>query len=1058
MTGCIVVRFASDSPTSDIDGRTPKGRGKRGRTCVNATRSDMNSSDRKLRSNRCATGKSTTGQSSGGSGSPVRSEPGGTMPPKRPRGVEAAPASASNSDGSRANSKSSRSDSRTSNAEFDTANGDSLIECPAPNCNKKYRHTNGLRYHQSRAHPDMVIVNDEDDNNEDVDGSAKSTDSEQQRPSGKFSRPKITADDADSVSDGDIWQASTNEVLGSAGSVDGGQPVSDSAKFEKKSKSKTKALAAGLGSESQEAPASPSCQKPVLSKSSTDETPSREKPKHRKKDRDRDRVKEVPSVVVENASDSTVKLCAASVERLESTANESLDMSVVKQPKPHLDSISHSETLPVSEEGMVPEAASGSNFLTSMSGSSAFVSTVLPKSEILDSSLSSLPAEQLSSLMPGNLKKMKSTPVKHPTDQNNPNSPAYSDISDANDAAPMLEKEATPSAPLDDEEILPSGNIGGEQRPLSRPVPDGFSGNFSGPSSTLYGQPPCLTPAVASSTAEELVKTTVDTPNTGVVLADDRHSNRTNPPPRLPPGTESGSQSVAEAESADRNLQRAAPRFSASGDARSSPLPPVFPTQMLMAYQYVNPNLDAAMLMQHPDYRAHYERLIQEEVTRRRDSPGSHSATHAPSPDIKGSPAPRPGDADRRGPPPGKGDPALASTTLPTPPSLIPDRFEDNENRRKKGSERRDEAPRVYPQPHQGASGERIRRQEETSLTVSKEGPGGKPSAVVAPQARDRNAPSKLRPEDRPRLTGPPAPSPHDQSRNKPGISKGIPAAHPDVPRIPKDMADRCGRDEKGGPGTSRSSQPFKTKEELAGPPSSVPNVPPSLAMSYAPYYPYITGAPQYAAAGLPYDPNGIYPGINPSIIGYAGTSGPPPGAFLHPAQMGYLPGASAGPGDVPKIISPAAAPMVSPSEAKPREVPGRNFFAGEGPPSGPPVHKIHELKEVAKGAGGTGPLDVLPPVSGSPVPGGRELPRPDSRGSGGTKDHERGSPPMQRHLHTHHHMHMLGPPLFSSVFPGDRTYYIIYSPPHDNVCLVSAQNGHTVCTSCLTPKISLLC
>ena len=207
MIGFVVVRFASDSPTSDIDGRTPKGRGKRGRTCVNAARSDMNSSDRKLRSNRCATGKSTTGQSSGGSGSPVRSEPGGTMPPKRPRGVETAPASASNSDGSRANSKSSRSDSRTSNAEFDTANGDSLIECPAPNCNKKYRHANGLRYHQSRAHPDMVIMNDEDDNNEDVDGSTKSTDSEQQRPSGKFSRPKTTADDADSVSDGDIWQA-----------------------------------------------------------------------------------------------------------------------------------------------------------------------------------------------------------------------------------------------------------------------------------------------------------------------------------------------------------------------------------------------------------------------------------------------------------------------------------------------------------------------------------------------------------------------------------------------------------------------------------------------------------------------------------------------------------------------------------------------------------------------------------------------------------------------------------------------------------------------------------
>jgi len=1013
---CCIFRFASDSPTSDIDGRTPKGRGKRGRTCVNATRSDMNSSDRKLRSNRCATGKTSAGQSSGGSGSPVRSESGGTLPPKRPRGVDAAPASASNSDGSRANSKSSRSDSRTSNAEFDAVGGDVLIECPAPNCSKKYRHANGLRYHQSRAHPDMVLPNDEEENNEDGDGSAKSTDSELQRPSSKFSRPKMTADDADSISDGDVWQAGTNDMAAASMSVDGQQPLSDSTKSEKKSKSKMKTVSATLCSESLEAPASPSGQKLVLSKSSTDETPGREKHKHRKKDRDRAR--EAVSVVAENLADSNVKSCPASVsiasEWLEGAAgNETSDISMIKQPASQLDSMPHSNLLPVSEP-----AVSDSHFLASISGSGAFVSTAQSKTEISDSSPIS---EQLSgSMVPG--KKTKATPVKQPPDQNNPNSPAYSDISDANDAAPMLEKEATPSAPLDDEEILPSGSIAGEQRPLSRHIPDGFSGNFSGPSSTLYGQPPCLTPAVASASTEESGKqpniSRIDTPNTG---ADDRHTNRTNPPSRA---SEPQSRSITEgsSESVDR---RPTPRFSTGGtDPRSSPLPPpsVFPTQMLMAYQYVNPNLDAAMLMQHPDYRAHYERLIQQEVTRRHDSPSSHSANQASSPDIKGSPASRPPDPDRRGLPAGKVDLALVQSSLPTPPSLIPDRFDDGESRRKaKAAERREDAPRVYPHQHQGTSGDRIRRQEEPSSAVGKEGPGGKPSAVVAPQARDRSAPSKLRPEDRAR---PPAASPHDQNRNKPTMTKGIPAAHQDVQRTPKDVADRS---EKGGSGTGRSGPPYKTKDELAGPPSSVPNVPPSLAMSYAPYYPYLPGTPQYAAAGLPYDPSSIYPGINPSIIGYAGTSAPPPGAFLHPAaQMGYLPGGSAGPGDVPKIISPAGAPMVSPSDAKSRDGPGRSFFAaGDGPSSGPPVHKIHELKEVAKGTGGAGPLDVLPPSSGSPASGSRELARPDSRGSGGTKDHERGSPPMQRHLHTHHHMHMLGPPLFSSVFPGDREYYI---------------------------------
>jgi len=878
-----------------------------------------------------------------------------------------------------------------------------------------------------------MILNDEEDTIEDVDGSAKSTDSEQQRLSGKLSRPKMSAtDDADSISDGDVWQSHTNDLPVSATGIDSvGQqlPVFDSAKSEKKSKTKIKSVSA----ESQEAPASPSSHKLVVSKSSTDETPSREKQKHRKKDKDRSR--EVSSATADNLSDANVQLYPASVsiassERLEVSANESLDMSIVKQPVLQLDSMTHSKMLPVSEGLIGLQTTSESNFLAAMSGGSAFVSTAQPKTEIMDSSLSS---EQL---LPG--KKMKAVPLKQPPDQNSPNSPAYSDISDANDAAPMLEKEATPSAPLDDEEVLPSGNIGQETRPLSRHVQDSFNRSSSGPSSTLYGQPPCLTPAVASSSAEELVKLPVDMKNAGGVVTDDMHPNRTNLPPRPQSGIESGRQSVNEgpSELADRSLQRLTPRFSGPGDPRSSPLPSVFPTQMLMAYQYMNPNLDAAVLMQHPDYRAHYERLIQQEVTRRHDSPGAHPATHAMSPDIKGSPAPRTGDApDWRGLPSGKADPALASSSLPTPPSLIPDRFEDSESRRKiKGSsERRDDAPRVYPHQHQGLSGERIRRQEDTSSAVSKEGPGGKPSAVVAPQARDRNVPtSKLRPDDRPpRPSGPHAPSPHDPTRSKPSITKGIPASHQDVQRMPKDMAERC-HDDKPGSGSGRgTNQPFKSKDELAGTPSSVANVPPSLAMSYAPYYPYLPGTPQYAAAaGLPYDPSGIYPGINPSMIGYAGTSGPPPGAFLHPAQMGYLPGASAGPADVPKIISPAGAAMVSlsPSDSKSRDGPGRNFFTGDSPLSGPPVHKIHELKEVAKGTGSAGPLDVLPPVSGSPVAGGRELPRPDSRGSGGSKDHERGSPPMQRHLHTHHHMHMLGPPLFSSVFPGDRMCYICIS------------------------------
>ena len=31
-----------------------------------------------------------------------------------------------------------------------------LIECPEPGCDKKYKHINGLRYHQAHAHLEEV--------------------------------------------------------------------------------------------------------------------------------------------------------------------------------------------------------------------------------------------------------------------------------------------------------------------------------------------------------------------------------------------------------------------------------------------------------------------------------------------------------------------------------------------------------------------------------------------------------------------------------------------------------------------------------------------------------------------------------------------------------------------------------------------------------------------------------------------------------------------------------------------------------------------------------------
>lgn len=43
-----------------------------------------------------------------------------------------------------------------------------LIDCPHPNCNKKYKHMNGLKYHQARAHNDHEVQDVDSEYGDDV--------------------------------------------------------------------------------------------------------------------------------------------------------------------------------------------------------------------------------------------------------------------------------------------------------------------------------------------------------------------------------------------------------------------------------------------------------------------------------------------------------------------------------------------------------------------------------------------------------------------------------------------------------------------------------------------------------------------------------------------------------------------------------------------------------------------------------------------------------------------------------------------------------------------------
>ncbi|CAH0394057.1 unnamed protein product [Bemisia tabaci] len=177
-----------DSPTSDLDARTPKGRGKRGRGSSNSnsgndlsnfteTRSSVHS---KLRSNSSTNNNGNNKTSSGRRGPPA-SSPTPFVPPRPDSGTKRKNRCEEEQQQSPVNGKKTKpapgasSSSSTSlppppsPATPVTSNGSGsppptspvLLECPEPNCSKKYKNINGLKYHQSHAHGGSTDENED---------------------------------------------------------------------------------------------------------------------------------------------------------------------------------------------------------------------------------------------------------------------------------------------------------------------------------------------------------------------------------------------------------------------------------------------------------------------------------------------------------------------------------------------------------------------------------------------------------------------------------------------------------------------------------------------------------------------------------------------------------------------------------------------------------------------------------------------------------------------------------------------------------------------------------
>ncbi|CAC5409492.1 Zinc finger protein 609,Zinc finger protein 608 [Mytilus coruscus] len=155
-------RFNCDSPVSDMDARTPKGRAKRGRGSNSTPVIEKSLEGRTLRKGRKGSNTFTAPPSPAKSDISVASV--GLKRKGRPVEME-------NAVNDNAKVKRSRSCSRGTPGDGSESPVPNFIECPEPNCKKKYRHMNGLRYHQSHAHSAVGLEGDEEsrdmDNTED---------------------------------------------------------------------------------------------------------------------------------------------------------------------------------------------------------------------------------------------------------------------------------------------------------------------------------------------------------------------------------------------------------------------------------------------------------------------------------------------------------------------------------------------------------------------------------------------------------------------------------------------------------------------------------------------------------------------------------------------------------------------------------------------------------------------------------------------------------------------------------------------------------------------------
>ena len=178
MTLCnsVYFRLNCDSPANDDGVRTPRGRGKRGRNAVTPPVIDLG--ERRLRKRRTNNNNPYAAPPS-----PAKSEVANGKKRGRPADLDL------DLDNIRTSKRSRTTKNAAQNGTNSATPENGFIECPEPNCMKKYRHINGLKYHQAHAHKNYEDTEDNADEKVDakspVDDPESNTKDVPPSPSGK---------------------------------------------------------------------------------------------------------------------------------------------------------------------------------------------------------------------------------------------------------------------------------------------------------------------------------------------------------------------------------------------------------------------------------------------------------------------------------------------------------------------------------------------------------------------------------------------------------------------------------------------------------------------------------------------------------------------------------------------------------------------------------------------------------------------------------------------------------------------------------------------------------